>query len=184
MITNKNNLRNFAIISVILVGALMRFIPHWPNLTPIAAIALFGGAYLSKRHMAFIITFGAMILSDLVIGFHNSMWAVYLAFALTILIGIRLSKKITPGNVIVSALGSSILFFLITNFASWLAWDLYPKNFTGLMESYIAGLAFFNDGKMGVSFFLNEVIGTLFYSGLFFGAFALVQKRIPAIRKV
>jgi hypothetical protein len=179
----QNNLRTFAIVSIIVFGALMRFIPHWPNFTPIAAIALFGGAYLSRKYIAFVVTLGAMLLSDLVIGFHGSIWAVYLAFTITILIGMRLSRKITTGNVIVSALGSSILFFLITNFAAWLTWGFYPQNFIGLMQSYVAGLVFFNDGNMGISFFLNEVIGTLFYSGLFFGAFALAEKRFPVLRR-
>jgi hypothetical protein len=176
--------RIIAIVSIIAFGAFMRLIPHWPNFTPIAAMALFGGAYLSRKHLAFVIPFAAMILADLVIGFHGSMWAVYLGFAITIMIGFRLARKINFGNVVVAALASSIIFFLITNFASWLAYDLYPKNFVGLMEAYTAGLAFFNDGKMGISFFLNEVLGTLVYTFAFFGAFALAEKKIPALKVV
>lgn len=174
--------RFIAITSIILFGAFMRLIPHWPNFTPIAAIALFGGAYYTRKHLAFIIPFAAMMLSDLIIGFHGSMWAVYIGFAITVGIGIRLSRKVSAGNVVLAALGSSIIFFLVTNFASWLAYGIYPKNFIGLMESYIAGLAFFNDGKLGLSFFLNEVLGTLTYSAVFFGAFALARMRFPALR--
>jgi len=48
-----------------------------------------------------------------------------------------------------------------------------------LMESYIAGLAFFNNGSLGLSFFLNELAGTLFYSGLFFGVYYFAKQRIP-----
>ena len=176
------NPRLIALTSIILFGAFMRLIPHWPNFTPVAAIALFGGAYFSRKYLAFLIPFAAMFLSDLVIGFHSSMWAVYIGFAITVVIGIRLSRNVTAGNVIISALSSSIVFFLITNFASWLAFGLYPKNFIGLMESYIAGLAFFNDGKLGLSFFLNEVLGTLTYSAVFFGAFALAKMKFPVLR--
>jgi hypothetical protein len=176
------NPRLIAIISIIAFGAFMRLIPHWPNFTPIAAMALFGGAYLSRKHLAFVIPFGAMIIADLVIGFHGSMWAVYTGFASTILIGFRLARKVTFGNVLIAALASSIIFFLITNFASWLAYDIYPKNFFGLMQSYIAGLACFNDGKLGISFFLNEVLGTLVYSLAFFGVFSMASRRIPALR--
>nr|HPM93307.1 hypothetical protein [Bacteroidales bacterium] len=51
------------IISIIFTGALFRFIPHWPNFTPIAAMALFGGAYLGRKHLAFLLPFAAMFLS-------------------------------------------------------------------------------------------------------------------------
>ncbi len=64
----KTNPGLFIIIPVIVAGALFRFIPHWPNFTPIAAMALFGGAYLGRKHLAFIIPFAAMFLSDLVLG--------------------------------------------------------------------------------------------------------------------
>ena len=43
------------ILSVIIFGAIMRLIPHWPNFTPIAAMALFGGAYFNKKHLAFLV---------------------------------------------------------------------------------------------------------------------------------
>jgi hypothetical protein len=168
--------------TVILFGAFMRLIPHWPNVTPVAAMALFGGAYLGRRYLAFMIPLMALFISDIVIGFYDYMWAIYIAFALTVVIGIAVSKRIKLSNVVVAALGSSVLFFLVTNFAAWLGSPIYPQNFIGLMESYVAGLAFFNDGNYGVSFFLNEVIGTLFYSGLFFGAYALAEKRFPVLK--
>lgn len=177
------NPRIIALTMIVIFGAFMRLIPHWPNFTPVAAIALFGGAYFSRRYLAFIVPFAAMLLSDLIIGFHGSMWAVYIGFAITVMIGIRLSRKITTGNIVISALGSSVIFFLVTNFASWLAYGIYPMNFIGLMESYVAGLAFFNDGKIGLSFFLNEVLGTLTYSAVFFGAFSLAEMKIPALRQ-
>lgn len=172
------------IVSVIVFGAFMRLIPHWPNFTPIAAMALFGGTYFSRKYLAFIIPMAAMFLSDLIIGLHNNMIAVYIAFAITVMIGFLLSKKVNTGNVILAALSSSVIFFLITNFASWLVMGLYPLNFAGLMQSYLAGLMFFNDGSMGVSFFLNSVISTLLYSGIFYSVFYLAQLRYPALVKV
>ena len=170
-----------AIVTIILFGAFMRFLPHWPNVTPIAAMALFGGAYLNRKTLAFAIPFGAMLLSDAFFGFYSYMWTVYLGFGITVLIGMMLKNRINFKNVTLAAVGSSVVFFLLTNFGSWL-WDpIYPKNFIGLMESYTAGLVFFNDGKYGLSFFLNDVVGTLFFSGLFFGAFALAEKKVPAV---
>lgn len=171
------------IVSVVIFGAFMRLIPHWPNFTPIAAIALFGGAYFSRKYLAFVIPLVAMFVSDLVLGLHTSMIAVYVAFAITVMIGFALRSKTSAVNVIGASLLSSIIFFLITNFASWLALPMYPKTFAGLMESYIAGLAFFNNGAMGISFFLNNVVSALLFNGLFFGVFYLAQQRFPSLAR-
>jgi hypothetical protein len=171
-------------ISVIFAGALFRFIPHWPNFTPIAAMALFGGAYLGRKHLAFIIPFAAMILSDLILGLHRDMWSVYLAFGITVFIGTMMRNNIRVFNVIAASIGSSVIFFLLTNFAAWMSNPMYPQNFSGLIQSYIAGLAFFNNGSYGISFFLNEIAGALFYNGLFFGAYALARQRYPRLSKV
>jgi hypothetical protein len=173
----------FAVISgIILAGAMMRLIPHWPNFTPIAAMALFGGAYMGKKWLAYTIPLSAMLLSDLLIGFHSNMMAVYLAFAITVSIGLLIRNKITVARVAGASLTASIIFFLVTNFSAWLASpQLYTRDLAGLMHSYIAGLAFFNDGSYGISFFMNEVTGSLFYNTLFFGAFYLVCKRFPAL---
>ncbi len=176
--------RIFVILSVIAAGALFRFIPHWPNFTPIAAMALFGGTYLGKKYLSFLIPLAALFISDLFLGLHANMWAVYLAFSFTVAIGFYLRKNLTAANVAVASISSSILFFIVTNFAAWLASPIYPANFAGLMESYVAGLVFFNDGSYGISFFLNEVLGGLFYSGILFGAYYFAGKRIPALSAV
>jgi len=178
------NTRFAFLTGIIIAGAFMRLIPHWPNFTPIAAMALFGGAYFSRKYLAFALPFIAMLLSDLVIGFHNGMIAVYIAFAITVTIGLVLRKRMNPATIVGASLTSSILFFLITNFAAWLTSPLlYPATFEGLMSSYAAGLVFFIDGSYGVSFFMNEVFGGLFYNTLFFGAFYLAKSKIPALAR-
>lgn len=178
------NARFAVIIGIILSGAFMRLIPHWPNFTPIAAIALFGGAYLGKRYLAFAIPVAAMLISDLLIGFHDSMLAVYAAFAVTVGIGLLLRRRMNAYTIIGASLTSSVIFFLITNFAAWLSSPhLYPASFAGLMQSYTAGLIFFNDGSYGISFFMNELLGGLFYNGLFFGAFYMAQQRFPSLSR-
>jgi hypothetical protein len=169
------------IISVIIAGAFFRFIPHWPNFTPIAAMALFGGAYLGRKHLAFLVPFAAMLLSDLVLGLHKDMWAVYIAFGLTVLIGTLIRSNIKFTNVLVASIASSVIFFLLTNFASWLSSPFYSQSLAGLIQCYVAGLAFFNNGSLGISFFLNEIAGALFYNGIFFGAYALARQRFPKL---
>ncbi|MEZ5084397.1 MAG: DUF6580 family putative transport protein [Bacteroidales bacterium] len=173
---NKLNLnpRIVFIGSIILFGAMMRLIPHWPNFTPIAAMALFGGATLRKKHLAFVIPFAALLLSDVFLGFHRWMITVYVSFALVVMIGIMLRNRIKVGTVLLATLSSSLLFFVITNFATWIGTPMYPKNIVGLMECYAAGLPFLNNG----------ILGDLFFSTVFFGGFYFAQKRFPVLAKV
>lgn len=170
-------------ITIIFAGAAMRLVPHWPNFTPIAAIALFGGAYMSKKYLAFIIPFAALFLSDLLLGFHSTMPAVYISFAITVLLGIYMLRNPRFINIMGASLISTILFFLITNFGAWVGNPIYPQNFAGLMESYIAGLVFFNNGTYGISFIMNSLLGDLFYTGLFFGVFYLAKLRFPVLAR-
>jgi len=178
------NTRIAVLAGIIIAAAFMRLIPHWPNFTPIAAMALFGGAYFGKKALAFATPMAAMLVSDLVMGFHRGMRAVYIACAITVTIGLFLRKRINVSTVVGASLVSSVLFFLITNFAAWLTSPhLYTADLVGLMNCYAAGLVFFNDGSYGVSFFMNEVMGGLFYNTVFFGAFYLVSSRFPALAR-
>lgn len=171
----------FIVLSIILFAALIRLLPHWPNFTPIAAMALFAGTYFDRKSYAFALPVAAMFISDLVIGLHASMPAVYLSFMITVFIGMSIRNKVSVGSVMLASVSSSVIFFLITNFASWLASPFYPQNILGLAECYIAGLAFFRDTTYGLSFFLNDLLGTVFFSAVFYGAFFLVQMRFPAL---
>ncbi len=166
--------RTIFVISAIVIAAFMRLIPHWPNFTPVAAIALFGGAYLNRKALAFLIPVAAMLISDLFLGFHSAMLAVYAALIITVFIGLRLGKNVKAGYVGIASLSSSVIFFLITNFASWMMGAMpYSRDFSGLMQAYVAGIPFFNNG----------VLGDLFYSTILFGGFYLVSKRYPSLAK-
>ncbi len=161
---NKSSFKNFiGPLLVIFIAVLMRLLPHLPNFTPIAAMALFGGVYLNKKY-AFVIPFLAMFISDIFLGFHSAMPYVYGSFILTGIIGLWLKKHKSAKNIICSSLISSILFFLITNFGVW-AGGWYPKTLSGLMQSY----------AMGIPFFKNTILGDLCYTGVFFGIYELVQ---------
>jgi len=159
---------------MIFAGAVMRLIPHWPNFTPIAAIALFGGTFLKRKDLAFLVPVVAMLLSDLIIGFHSTMFAVYASFIAIVSLGLFLQSRLTVVNTISASLASSILFYLITNFASWTSGIMpYPMNVAGLMQSYIAGLPFF----------FNGLLGDLFYNSVLFGALYMVTNRQTVFSK-
>jgi hypothetical protein len=109
------------------------------------------------------------------------MWAVYLAFGLTVLIGTMIRRNVRLVSVISASILSSVVFFLLTNFAAWISSPFYPQTFSGLMQSYLAGLAFFNNGSLGISFFLNEMAGSLFFSGVFFGVYSIAKQKFPGL---
>ena len=135
------------IIGIIVLLAMFRFVPHPPNVTPIAAMALFAGAVFSNRVLAYLVPLVAMLISDFVIGFHSTVWYVYASVAITVLIGSEI-KQLSLLRVCAAAVVASIIFFLITNFGAWLHHDMYTQNANGLLQAYIAGLPFLRNSLM------------------------------------
>jgi hypothetical protein len=164
----------FVLTLMVFAAAFVRLLPHPPNFAPIAAMALFGGAYFNKKSLAFIIPLAALFLSDVVIGIYSYAWVVYLSFALIVLLGIVMLKKVSVKNLIVASLTASVSFFAITNFGVWALGTLYPKTPAGLIESYIAAIPFFQ----------YSIIGDLFFVGVMFGVYELVKHKVPALAKV
>ncbi len=162
------------IISIIFAGAMFRLLPHWPNFTPIAAIALFGGTYINKKSLAFAIPIFAMLIADIFLGFHSYMLSIYLSFAIIVMIGFVLRSRVKVGSVLLATVSGSIIFFILTNFAVWLGSPFYAQSFAGLIACYTAGLPFFNSG----------IIGDVFYSAVFFGGFYFATLRFPALARI
>jgi hypothetical protein len=149
----------------IVMGVLFRLVPHLPNFTPIAAIALFGGAYLGKKQ-AVIVPLAIMIASDAIIGLHPLILFTWGSFILTAFIGMWLKENRTVVNVFGAAVSSSVIFFIITNFGVWaLPASWYPRTLEGLMSCYIVALPFYR----------NMLLGDIFYVALFFGAYEAVN---------
>lgn len=156
-----------ALVGIILAAAAARVLPHPPNFTPIAAMALFAGAHFQDKRLAFLAPLAAMLAADVFLGLHNYLFFVYGAFILTVGLGLTLRAKINAGRIGAAALLSSCLFFLITNFGMW-AMDggkFYPQTFSGLTTCY----------AMGVPFFGATLVGDLFYSAVLFGGYALLK---------
>lgn len=166
------NPRFLTLTSMIAIAALSRLIPHAWNFTPVAAMALFGGAQFSKRREAFLVPLAALFLSDLILGFHSTMLAVYLCFAITVLIGRQMHGHISVGSVVGGSLISSVMFFVVTNFACWLTMAEYTKDLSGLGFCYTQALPFFR----------NTLLGDLVFNGVLFGSFAWSQKTFPQLR--
>lgn len=146
-------------LAVIILAIISRLIPHIPNFTPIFGIAVFSGAKF-KGKAIFIIPILSMFLSDIVIGFHNTMLFVYTGVIVSTLIGYLINKRQNFKTITSALLFSSLVFYLITNFGVWLEGTMYEKTLNGLMESYV----------MGIPFFRNSVLSDLMYGlSLFYG---------------
>lgn len=169
--------------AMIFTAALTRLLPHPPNFSPVEAMALFGGAYFANRAWAVVVPLLAMVVSDVVLGLtiggiyldyvaSFGFWSIYLCIALSSVLGFGLRGKVGGGNVLAYSLAGSILFFLVTNFTTWLGSTMYPQTGSGLVAAYVAGLPFFQ----------WTVYGTLFYAALMFGGFALLRRKAPALR--
>ncbi|MBI4211863.1 MAG: hypothetical protein HY540_04415 [Deltaproteobacteria bacterium] len=162
------------LIGFILLAALSRFLPHFPNFTPMMALALFSGAFFTDKKQAFLIPLAAMFLSDFFLGFHNLMPLTYLCFAVTVGMGMWLQQHRSAGSIAFTALASSVLFFTVTNFGVWAFSGMYSKSAAGLATCYIAALPFFQ----------NSLMGDALYTVTLFGGFALLERMVPKLRTV
>ncbi|HEY4932931.1 MAG TPA: DUF6580 family putative transport protein [Terriglobales bacterium] len=122
---------------------------------PVAALAA-SGVYLSRS------TYGYPVTADLLVT-----WAWYAGI---VLLGGLLAKNASALRVGAASLTASVSFFLLSNFAVWAVWNMYPKTASGLAMCYVAGLPFFR----------NAVASDLFFSAAFFGIGYLVSHRQEA----
>jgi hypothetical protein len=165
--------RAVALAVLVGVAAASRLLPHPPNVTPLGALALFGGAVFSDLRLAFGVPLAAMLVSDLVLGLHETLPAVYAAFALVVCIGVWVRRRRTPLRIGAGAVAGSVVFFVVTNFAVWLAGGLYPRTLQGLLAAYVAAIPFFR----------NTLAGDLVYTACLFGGFALLERGLPGLRE-
>lgn len=149
---------------VVFVAVLARFVPHIPNFAPVTALAIFSAVYLPKKQ-AVIIPLAARLVSDLFIGFFAwpLMVAVYASHLFGVLFGLWIKRSASARGlkIAVSALGASLLFFAVTNFAFF--YPQYPHNLTGIIQAYAAGLPFLR----------GTILGDMTYTLALFGAYGL-----------
>ncbi len=158
----------------------------WSNFTPIAAMGLFGGHYFKKNWQAFVFPVAALLASDVVINLvvfngkygimYSGWYIIYIAFALIVLVGRFLMKKVTVPSVLLSAMGATLLHWGIADFAVWLGGgtDLrtmmpFAKDWSGLVQCYL----------QGVPFAKNFLLGTIVYSGILFGTIEWMKATKP-----
>jgi len=164
--------RTLLALALIVLAAALRIAPHPWNFTPVGAMALFSGALLKDRRLAFLFPLLTLFLGDIFIGFHKLIPIVYASFLLNVAIGLWLRDSRTIARISFATLAGAIQFFLVTNFAVWAFGLFYPRTASGLVACYIAG----------IPFFWNTLAGDAIYAALFFGAFALAERFLPALQ--
>lgn len=165
------------VVTAVAFAALTRILPHPPNFTAVGAMALFAGACMANRWLSLLVPMIALFITDIFLGFHNTMWAVYGSVGLTTVMGWFISKRQNFLTVTGASIISALMFFYITNAAMWVVGffgpGFYPQTSEGLSLAIEAGIPFRNDG----------IISQLLYTGILFGAFHLARVKKPALVK-
>jgi hypothetical protein len=184
---SKTAFQYIVLSAIILLAALSRVIPHMHNFSPLGAMALFGSAHFGRRWMALGVPIAATWLSDLLL--NNGVYArfyteftwispgfywTYGSYALIAMAGWVLLRKVTVGRVLGSAVLASLIFFAVSNLGCWVGSTMYPQTIGGLMTCYAAGSPFLQ----------GTLSGDIFYSGLLFGLYHVLQNRWASLKPV
>ncbi len=164
-------------VLLILAAAISRVVMYPHNFSPMIGMAVFAGAVISDKKLAFALPLFSMFLSDLMFEVFNiapGFWGWgqligYGIFALVTVLAFSM-KRINIFTVGGYALLSSVIFFILSN-ASFFIFDnpvyhTYPQNFNGFINCYVQAIPFFR----------TAMIADLVYSGVLFGAYSLVRE--------
>mgnify|MGYP000483490083 FL=1 len=161
-------------ISLILLLAFSRLLPHPPNFTPIVAVAIMSGYFFRNVKLSFAVLLISMLLVDVFIGFYKHMFFVYLSLFLITFIFFKISDKINFKNLFVFGFLGSLIFYLVSNFGVWASGVLspitnlpYEKNLNGLINCYF----------LAIPFFTKTLTSTIFFSYVAYLANYSLKKR-------
>ena len=154
----------------VVLSVALRFVSLPVAFTSVAASLLYFGARQPRRRMwvpLVLLVAADVVLTKLVYAYplsadHLVTWAWYAAI---LLLGGTLKENSGALRVGGAALAASVSFFLLSNFAVWAVWAMYPKTLAGLAACYLAALPFFR----------HSLAGDLFFTVVFFGLGALVE---------
>jgi hypothetical protein len=171
----------WSLVIMVIIASVYRVIPRPFGFAPQIALAIFGGAVIRDKRLAFIMPVLSMFISDLIYqvlfingltdiqGFYRGQWINYALIAGCSIFGI-LIKKINVTNVLIMSIIAPTAYFLVSNFLTWTGvgeYVEYPKTWEGLMTCYTAALPFYK----------WSVVSTVFFSGILFSAWYLITKR-------
>ena len=183
MLMNKQNATGFIIaVLLILIAAVSRVIMYPDNFSPIIGMAIFAGATLKDKRLAFILPIFSMLLSDIMFEVFNiapGFWGWgqlvgYGILALITIIAFNL-KKVNVINITGYSLMSSVIFYVLSNLSFFIidnpVYNTYTQDANGFLQCYIQALPFFR----------TSLVADLVYSGLLFGIYHAITS--VAVRK-
>lgn len=160
-----------AILGFIILGIFSRFLPHPPNFTALNSIALFGACFLGGLNFSLLAVFSVMLFSDLVFGIHPTMLFVYFSYAIIAFMGHVCLKKQSLYSSPLYLVISSLIFFVVSNFGSWLTDPFYSKTLAGLSFCYLSALPFL----------ANQIAGDLCYGAILVLSFIFAERFVPSV---
>jgi hypothetical protein len=153
-------------LTLAVLGAVARLLPHPPNFTPVGGASLFAGARL-PGWLAYLLPILVMAATDpLVGGYSRSTPYVYASFLISVWIGRRLRSTENPIRIGGAALLCSLQFFFLTNFGVFLR--AYPHTLAGFMKCYTMALPFFG----------RTLAGDLITTAVLFGLHAWLTRAV------
>ncbi|MBL7864632.1 MAG: hypothetical protein JNK10_07140 [Cyclobacteriaceae bacterium] len=194
MSTNNIQPRTTVLLLLIVIAAVFRLVQSSPvfsilsNVTPVGAIALFGGTYFSDRWKAFVAPLLALAISDLFLNrmyytgtwvflYDGVMWT-YLSFAVMVIMGMFI-KKVSILTVGLAAIGATVTHWIISDVHIWLTGtDIvtglpFTKDFSGFARCLTLALPFMR----------NMLVGNLVFCAVLYGTFEWAQRRYPALSR-
>jgi hypothetical protein len=155
--------------AILFFGIMSRIFIHWPNFTPVIALALFGGLYLGKMR-GWITPLLLMVVSDLIIGLHAIVFFTWGSIVLIALLGHQMRGRKNAATLLGTGVLAAVIYFFITNFGAWLV--MYPKTAAGFVSCYVAAIPFFR----------NSLLSTVVYTALFCGLYEAVSFSVKNTR--
>jgi hypothetical protein len=167
-------------ISLTVLGAVARLLPHPPNFAPVGATSLFAGARL-PRWQAYLIPLVALAVTDPILSpfygfqpYSKYLLFSYLSVLISVWLGRRLRNTESISRIAAVTVLNSIQFYLITNFGSWLWFQAYPRTAAGLASCYIAAIPFFG----------WTLASDVLYTGVLFGLYAWLSRTVATSERL
>lgn len=161
------------LISIILLVLLIasRLIPHISNFTPVFAIGLFSYTLYKKNSLSFVLPILGMLFTDLIIGFYQNVWAVYLSMVIAIVVSNLINTNKKQITILSRSLSAPTIFFILSNLSVFFVW--YPFSFEGFVSCYVNAIPFYG----------YSIASTLIYSFVFYSLYNLVFERTTSFVK-
>lgn len=175
-------------ILLIVIASLYRIMPNRPyGFAPMIAMAIFGGAVIKDKKIAFLFPLLAMFVSDglyqllymngvgNIPGFYDGQALNYILFGGLTVFGFFI-KNFNIKKIALACISAPTAYFLVSNFLVWassspLAGLARPKTFNGLMMCFADGMPFYP----------WSVASTFVFSGILFGSYYLMTKKTTSL---